>query len=539
MALLQRVFGRKTEQRNMLDNPSTPLNNSAAWQYLVGGGHGSASGEIIDTRSALMDASVFTVVRVISESLASLPLQLLRTSDNGRTPAKDHPVYSLMANRPNPEMKPYDLISSLALSLALSGNSYVQVVMKNGKPSELWPLLPTQCEPMRDDSGALVYKVNVGKDGQQPDYKYLPKEQVLHTRLFSFTGLKGFSPIEMQKNLIGLSIAQVKNAAILFSNANIPALVLKNKSPLPMEPEGKTKAREDWSALQSGSNTHRIAVLDSDFDIEKLGFTAEESQWLESQQLSIERIASLWRVPAHLVGSTAKVTNSNMVEQNAMFVSECLRAYMVNICQELAFKLLTPAEQLQFEFEFCTEDLLLGTYADKAEYFTAAINGGWMSPAECRADLGLPKAGPELAAFRVPINIGNANLLLKAPEAPESDDVDNDASAIPDSNMRAALRNYGASYLPLFRNAIRSVIEGGNVTQAFGPVLESIAASVTVDVASVVPILGKFEKRAKDWKLEGVDIDKKAIEAMKTALQALIFAAKEAQAKTLLQEIAI
>ncbi len=48
MSFLTRAFsGRKTEQRNMLDRPSIPLNSVAAWNYLVGGGHGSASGEIM------------------------------------------------------------------------------------------------------------------------------------------------------------------------------------------------------------------------------------------------------------------------------------------------------------------------------------------------------------------------------------------------------------------------------------------------------------------------------------------------------------
>lgn len=532
MSFLTRLLGRgNNEQRGI------PLNSIGGWNYLRGGRHDSVAGEIVDNRSALADAAVFTVVRIISESMASLPLRLLKVSDTGRTLAKNHDVYGLLACRPNPEMSPFNFIASAVLSLALSGNSYVQIVIgQDGRPKELWPLVPTHVEPMRQD-GELVYRVNVAKDGEIARWVVLPKEQMLHTRLFAtFTGLKSASPIELQRNLIGLSIAQVKNAARLFANASIPAMVLTNKSAIPMAPESKTQVREDFQELMGNANTHRIAVLDSDFSLEKMGYSNEESQWLESQQLSIERIASLWRVPPYLVGSTAKVTNSNMQEQNAVFFSECLKSYAVNICQEFAAKLLTPAERMLYELEFDYSDMLLTTYESKAAYYTAAINGGWLAPNECRAALQLPHAGPALDQYRCAINIGNANMLLAKPHTEDENDSEDGEPAVPENNMKTALRNYGAVYLPLFSAGVRSIVDGANVT-VLGPALESMAGSTGAEIEAIVPVLSKLEKRSKTWSADNIDAH--AIDAMKTAVKALLFASHESQAKKELETITI
>ena len=163
----------------------------------------------------------------------------------------------------------------------------------------LWPLNPHQVTPLRDMQGNLVYRVNVAQDGEPAEYKVLDKADVLHVRLFGFTGLTGISVIDMQRQAIGLAIGQNRHAARLFKNSSVPALALINKSPLAMSPVDKVKAREDWETLQTGASQHRIAILDADFDIKQLGLTNEQSQFLQSRQLSIEEIAGIFKVPSH------------------------------------------------------------------------------------------------------------------------------------------------------------------------------------------------------------------------------------------------
>ena len=64
----------------------------------------------------MQTSAVYACVRVISESVASLPLHLYRyTSEGGKEKAIDHPLYHLLHDEPNPEMTAFSFLE-VALS---------------------------------------------------------------------------------------------------------------------------------------------------------------------------------------------------------------------------------------------------------------------------------------------------------------------------------------------------------------------------------------------------------------------------------------
>jgi HK97 family phage portal protein len=385
----------------------------------------------------------------------------------------------------------------------------------------LWPLLHHQTVPLRDTAGNLVYRVNIAKDGEVPEYRVLAAADVLHVKLGGFTSLTGVSVIEAAKNTIGLSIAATKSASRIFSNGSVPPLALINKSPMEMAPAAKTKAREDWETLMANGNAHRIAILDSDFEIQKLGYSQEESQWLQTRQLSMEAICGLFRVPSHMLNAgTAKVTNSNMQEQNALFFGDCLKSYCVRIAAEYTHKLLSDADKVAYEFDWDTSEMLMPDYASKASYYTAAINGGWLSRAEVRFDFALdPVDGEGLSKYTVPVNQMASSLLLSteptlvAPDGSAQPDADELNAPGPGGNdaqpaLRRALRNYGPSYSRLIVDAIRRVTSGESSTRAFGPIVESIAdsaaqaADVETNAQRMSDYPTKLESRSTKWTVD-------------------------------------
>lgn len=558
MSFITRAFSRRNETRNNpVENPAVSL--AAGWQFLMGGQHGSDAGEVINERTSLEDATVWACVRIIAESVSNLPLRLLKLSDSGRSVATNHPLYLLLARNPNPESTSVTFFEQHVLSLALTGNAYAQIQRStDGRPVALWPLLPHQVTPLRDMQGNLVYKINVALEGMPADYRVLDKRDVLHTKLFGLNGLTGMSPIEMQRQTIGLSRGATRNAARLFGNGSVPTMVLVKKSPLPLAPEDKTKAREDWETLTSGRSSHRLGILDANWGIEKLGYSQEESQWLESRGFSVEQICGIWRVPPHMVGAqTGRTTNSNMQEQNSLFVSETLKGYLTKIEQEFLTKLLSDAEKTQYELEFDTSSLLLGNLSDQAEYYSTAINGGWLTPAEVRHELGLNPAASDagLNVYRTPVNYMNSSVLLTQGSDSDAGDVDSDivtgstersipgVPSVPAANERAALRNYGAAYLSRFTAAIRAVAnKESNLAQAFAPLLDSIAEQIAqsvgaeVDKQRMVDYVTKLEQRSAKWTAD--KIEHFASDELRRAVKAFVFACYEAKAKTVVQGLA-
>ena len=98
------------------------------------------SGKIVNARTAMQLSAVYACIRVLSESVAQLPLQLYTTEDGKRAKATDHALYSLLYAEPNPEMSSFNWREAMMMNLLVFGNGYSQII-RNGKgePIDLLP----------------------------------------------------------------------------------------------------------------------------------------------------------------------------------------------------------------------------------------------------------------------------------------------------------------------------------------------------------------------------------------------------------------
>ena len=113
---------------------------SAALAFYFGA---SAAGKSVTPRSALQMSTVYACVRVIAETIASLPLHVYERTDTGSVKAYEHPLYFLLHDEPNSEMTSFVLRETLLSHLLLWGNAYCQI-LRNGRGHilGLYPLLP-------------------------------------------------------------------------------------------------------------------------------------------------------------------------------------------------------------------------------------------------------------------------------------------------------------------------------------------------------------------------------------------------------------
>ena len=88
------------------------------------------SGERVDEKSALQIATVYACVRLLAESVASLPLHLYRITDDlgGKEKARDHPLYKILYRQPNAEMSSFTFREVMMIQLLLWGNAYAQII---------------------------------------------------------------------------------------------------------------------------------------------------------------------------------------------------------------------------------------------------------------------------------------------------------------------------------------------------------------------------------------------------------------------------
>ena len=393
------------------DKPTNSTNGSG-YRFLFGG---SNSGKNVNERSAMQMTAVYACVRILSESIAGLPVHLYQYMDSGsKQKAIEHPLYRLLHDEPNPEMTSFVFRETLMTHLLLWGNAYAQII-RNGKGQvvALYPLMPNRMSVDRDNKGHLFYQYQM-QDSDAPTAKsgtvILKPSDVLHIPGLGFDGLVGYSPIAMAKNAIGLSIATEEYGAKFFANGATPSGILE----YPGTVKNPEAIRESWNAGFGGSsNAHKVAVLEEGMKYTPIAISPNEAQFLETRKFQIDEIARIFRVPPHMVGDLEKSSFSNIEQQSLEFVKYTLEPWIVRWEQSLNRALLSEAEKAAYFVKFNVDGLLRGDYQSRMNGYATARQNGWMSANDIRELENLDLIPDELGGNLYLIN-GNMTKLQDA-----------------------------------------------------------------------------------------------------------------------------
>lgn len=393
------------------DKPTNSTNGSG-YRFLFGG---SNSGKNVNERSAMQMTAVYACVRILSESIAGLPVHLYQYVDSGsKQKALEHPLYRLLHDEPNPEMTSFVFRETLMTHLLLWGNAYAQII-RNGKGQvvALYPLMPNRMSVDRDDKGHLFYQYQM-QDSDAPTAKsgtvILKPTDVLHVPGLGFDGLVGYSPIAMAKNAIGLSIATEEYGAKFFANGATPSGILE----YPGTVKNPEAIRESWNAGFGGSsNAHKVAVLEEGMKYTPIAISPNEAQFLETRKFQIDEIARIFRVPPHMVGDLEKSSFSNIEQQSLEFVKYTLEPWIVCWEQSLNRALLSETEKAAYFVKFNVDGLLRGDYQSRMNGYATARQNGWMSANDIRELENLDLIPDELGGNLYLIN-GNMTKLQDA-----------------------------------------------------------------------------------------------------------------------------
>jgi len=360
----------------LLNPRASPKNTlyGSAYSFFFGG---TNSGKTVNERTAMQTTAVYACVRILAETIASLPLHVYQYTDRGKEKALDHPIYYLLHDEPNPEMTSFVFRETLMSHLLLWGNAYAQIIRDGrGKVLALYPLLPDRMTVDRSTSGELFYEYR-----KDTGSVILRREDVLHIPGLGFDGLVGYSPIAMAKNAIGMAIATEEYGARFFANGASPGGVLEH----PGVVKDPARIRESWNAVYQGSsNAHRVAVLEEGMKFQPIGIPPEQAQFLETRKFQTEEICRIFRVPPHLVSNLDRATFSNIENQSISFVVHTIRPWLVRLEQGMNKALFSQTEKGQYFVGFVVDGLLRGDYASRMQGYAIGIQNGFLSPNDVR-----------------------------------------------------------------------------------------------------------------------------------------------------------
>jgi HK97 family phage portal protein len=440
------------------------------WLLRAFGAGPTNSGVHVDESTTLSSSAFWAGVRLISESLSTVPLHVYRMTEDGqRRVERDHPVDQLIYTAPNPEMTAQEWRSQMLAGMILAGNAYNELVRdRGGRIRQIWPLSWYRVELKRGGDSELYYQVSTtGLDDvtDRPTVAILPSAQVLHLRGFNVRGLLGESMVTKLRETIGITLATEAFGAAFFGSGTTLAGVLEH--PGSLSEDAQKRLRDSWQQRYSGlSRSHRVAILEEGMKFNPISVPPEAAQFLETRQFQVQEAARALRLPPHMLGDLSRATFSNVEQQAIEFVTHSLRPWAAIIEQRMQLSLLTEAERAQgYYIRHNLEGLLRGDIKARYDAYAVGRQWGWLSVDDVRAleDLNPIEDGD---IYLQPMNMVQAGTsLVPLAEAEEPDTVralESRTMDMREHTQRAAdvRRKMRDVYRPLLRDAMQTIVKG-------------------------------------------------------------------------------
>jgi HK97 family phage portal protein len=363
-----------------------------SFQQLFGAGllfdRGSAAGVAVTEETALRLSAVYACVRLISDTISTLPYDQFIRRDGQRFAYEPKDTW---VDRPSTEMPRTTFWKQVIVSLLLDGNAFVQVVRSGNEIVDLIPINPMQVRVERRN-GVKTFIINGSM--------VMDSTQVLHLTEMMLPGeVRGVSRIKQAKEALGLGLALEEYAAQFFGNGAFAGGVLE--FPEKLSPEQRKEIRETWNAQHQGpKRAHRVGMLWGGGKFNPMTVNPAESQLVDQRRFAIEEIARIFRVPPFMLGvsENAAMAFASIEQQQLFFRQHTIQPYVEMLEDHFQTLLENPATFIKFNMSSIVRADLSSRYSA----YNVALLAGFMSVNDVRAleDLGPVEAGDQ---YRVPL----------------------------------------------------------------------------------------------------------------------------------------
>ena len=365
------------------------------FQQLWGSGalfaRASNAGTTVTQDTALKMSAVYASVRLIADTISTLPLDQYIRRDGQRLPFRPREEW---VARPSTMLPRSTFWQQVIVSLLLDGNAFIQLMRNpDGSILDMTVLNPHKVRPVRREDGRVEYRTEYGQRVLGPD-------EVLHlTELLLPGDLRGVSRIEEAKEALGLGIALETYAAKFFGSGAYAGGIIEWPGELT-----KDQAQElvdSWEAGHKGlRRAHRPAVLYGGAKFTPATVDPAQSQLLDERRFQIEEAARLFRVPAFMLGVTTpgSVSYASVEQQMLFFAQHTIQPYVQKLEDAFSSLLMNRDSFIKFNLN----SLVRADFATRTAGYSSALAAGWMSVNDVRSfeDLRAVEQGDQ---YRVPL----------------------------------------------------------------------------------------------------------------------------------------
>lgn len=383
--LEQRIEELESQIKNETLSLSDIAPGTELWDIFTGGP--SSAGVSVTPNTSMKVSAVFACVRLIANSIASLPIPIFKAGSDKRE--RVQPTITKLLNKEAcPAFTAFTFWQYIVMSVLLRGDGLAWIYRGskyNPTPLELRPLKRDHVT-IKSKDGRLRYEFY----DENQDLIVLDQDDVLHFTGFGFDGVSSMSVISWAAiQSIGTAIAAEEYSGEFFANGARPDIVLE-------QPEGAKKLtteqaeliQKTWMKKYSGkAKRHLPAVMVGGLKANPITMNAHDSQLIETRKFQVIDIARAFGVPPHMIGEVEKTSSwgTGVEQQTIGFIKFSLTGYYMPWEQELNRKLFRSGRA---EAEFNLEGLLRGDSKTRADFYKSALGGSsgpaWMTQNEIR-----------------------------------------------------------------------------------------------------------------------------------------------------------
>lgn len=401
-----------TEQRASPENPRYSLDDPSIMDALW---MDAGTMPPVRPQRAVQTAAVYACVRVLAETIASLPLHIYKQSGKNIERVDNFPLYPVLHDEPNGYQTSYVFREQGQAICSLWGNFYAEIQrdQMTGNTIGLYPLPAgeVQAELVRDKNGVRkVYHIN--------DVT-LDDADVLHIPALGWNGIAGVSPIALHRATLTMSLNAEEFGANFFKNGTRLSGVLEH--PGKLSKEAADRLRASWQQTYAGkANSGKVAVLEEGMKFEALTMPLADAQFIEQRKFQISDIARIFRIPPHMIGDLEHATFSNIEHQSIEFVKHTILPWVTRWEQEINRKLFTSTQKKRYFAKFDLNALMRGDMKSRYDAYAVARQWGWLSANDILAKEDENGIGESGDVYLSPMNMVPAGDLGKEPDADDT-----------------------------------------------------------------------------------------------------------------------
>lgn len=407
-------------------------------------------------RKPTSEVTYFTCLKMLSETLAKMPIKYYQKTDRGIVEADQTDTSKLLTKRPNPFMTPTTFWNTVEINRNHYGNAYVYMRKKfirqryggEFRIIDLWVMQSNCVQIVVDDAGIfagvgrLWYVYTDPTSGRQYVFS---TDEVMHFKTsFSFDGITGMPVQQILKDTVSGASASQEFMNGMYESGLTAKATLEYTGELN---EGAKEAlRKSFEEFGSGAkNVGKILPVPLGMKLTPLDIKLTDSQFFELKKYTALQIAAAFGVKPNQINDYSKSSYANSELQQLSFYVDTELFIIKQYEEEINYKMATEEEQESgFYYKYNEKVLFRTDSKTQMEYLKNGVSGSIIKPNEARRKLDMPDAegGDELLANGsiVPLTMAGA-AYLKGGQTEETAEPEQPEETEPDTGQQVTEEN--------------------------------------------------------------------------------------------------